>query len=244
MNYDGIIPKKEISDTVIILAGGFGTRLGSITSQCPKPMLEVQDKPFLEHLLIGLEKKGIKKVIFAVSYLYNDIINYFGKEYKSLNISYSIEPEPLGTGGALIKALEKVTCNNVWLLNGDTLFLSSCKVSIETIIKKEWEIIIFSSKVAKNTRYSTIKIDKTNKVKGIRFNDKTSGIINIGSYLINSEIMYHYDIENLSLENNIIPQLIKKGTVYSRVIEKGAFIDIGIEEDLKLANKDILYNIG
>ena len=106
----------------IILCGGLGTRLKSVLPNLPKPMAPVKNKPFLAFILEYLKRQNIKKVILAVSYKYEIIQNYFQNSYLNMEIVYSIEDEPLGTGGAIAEALKFVDQNSVYILNGDTIF--------------------------------------------------------------------------------------------------------------------------
>lgn len=106
----------------IILCGRLGTRLKSVLPNLPKPMAPVKNKPFLAFILEYLKRQNIKKVILAVSYKYEIIQNYFQNSYLDMEIVYSIEDEPLGTGGAIVKALKLVDQNSVYILNGDTIF--------------------------------------------------------------------------------------------------------------------------
>ena len=110
------------TNEVIILAGGRGTRLKSLTNDQPKPMLKVAGKPFLEILLDYLISQNIGKVILSVGYHHDKIIQHFKYEYKSLNIQYSIEEKPLGTGGAILHSLKEISNENFFVMNGDTLF--------------------------------------------------------------------------------------------------------------------------
>ena len=84
----------------IVLAGGFGTRLQSVVSDVPKPMAEVQKKPFLEHILVYLHQNGVDRVILSVGYKHKIIEDYFKRSFAGITIKYIIEDEPLGTGGA------------------------------------------------------------------------------------------------------------------------------------------------
>src|ERR1035437_6460643 len=90
----------------IILAGGFGTRIQSVISDVPKPMAPVCGKPFLYYILQSLVQQKIEKIILAVGYKNEVIINYFGHKFQSADLIYSIEGEPLGTGGGIRKALD------------------------------------------------------------------------------------------------------------------------------------------
>lgn len=104
---------------VIILSGGLGTRLNGVIKNIPKVMAPINDKPFLEYVLNDLNEQKVNKVILATGYKKEYIKDYFGNKYKNIIIEYSEEEQPLGTGGAILKALTKVTNNNVIIMNGD-----------------------------------------------------------------------------------------------------------------------------
>ncbi|MDR2942902.1 MAG: HAD-IIIA family hydrolase [Treponema sp.] len=106
---------------VVIMAGGKGTRVSSIASDIPKPMIPICGKPILEHQIDCLKKNGLTEIILIVGHLGQSIKNYFedGKRF-GCNITYYAETEPLGTAGALYK-LENLT-NDFILLNGDVIF--------------------------------------------------------------------------------------------------------------------------
>ena len=105
----------------IILAGGKGERLTPFTNDCPKGMLKIDQKPILEYQLEWLKKYGVNEIIFACGYLHNVIRDYFdsGKRHE-IKISYSIEEEPLGRGGAIKKAWELISNKEpIIVTNGD-----------------------------------------------------------------------------------------------------------------------------
>jgi len=106
----------------IILAGGLGTRLKGVISDIPKPMAPVANQPFLKYLLDYLKKQGIKKVILSVGYKYEIIQNFFGNNYSDLELIYSIENTPLGTGGGIRLAINHLTSDKTFIVNGDTFY--------------------------------------------------------------------------------------------------------------------------
>ncbi len=115
---------------VVIMAGGKGTRIASIASDIPKPMIKIGDKPILEHEIECLKKQGLTDIIITVSHLGNIIMEYFGdgskispatgKEF-GVNIEYFVEETPLGNAGALFKIKNKLK-SDFLLLNADSLF--------------------------------------------------------------------------------------------------------------------------
>lgn len=121
---------------VVILAGGLGTRLRPITEEIPKPLVEVAGQPFLYWQLMDLKSQGYTKIVLLVSYLGEKIQNYFGDGRQlGLEISYSIESEPLGTGGA-IKYAANTLDDEFILLNGDS-FLKMNLSKFESLFDSE-----------------------------------------------------------------------------------------------------------
>jgi D-glycero-alpha-D-manno-heptose 1-phosphate guanylyltransferase len=94
----------------VILAGGFGTRLKSMVSDVPKSMAPIKNLPFLSYLLEQLHNYKFEKVILAAGYKYEVIESYFGSSYKNIELIYSVEKEPLGTGGAISEAAGLIFC--------------------------------------------------------------------------------------------------------------------------------------
>ncbi len=118
---DELLKKRSYSNPVVIMAGGKGERLGSLTKNCPKPMLEVNGKPILETILEKCIDAGLSNFYFSVNYLKKKIIDHFGVGEKwGVNISYLEEDEPLGTCGSL-KLLPNDLADDLLVLNGDVL---------------------------------------------------------------------------------------------------------------------------
>ena len=92
---------------VVILAGGLGTRLRTVLRDRPKAMADIKGKPFISLLFDQLTRIGFKKVVVSTGYREEVIRQYFGQHYENMELIYSNEAEPLGTGGALKLALEK-----------------------------------------------------------------------------------------------------------------------------------------
>lgn len=115
---------------VVIMAGGKGTRITSVASDIPKPMIKIEGKPVLEHEIEGLRDQGFTDIILTVSHLGEIIMDYFGDGSKispaagkpfGANIEYYFEKEPLGNAGALFKLKDKLT-EDFLLLNADAMF--------------------------------------------------------------------------------------------------------------------------
>jgi mannose-1-phosphate guanylyltransferase len=105
---------------VIVLCGGPGTRLKSVTGAAPKALASVSGRPFLEVLFRQLKRHGARRVILAVGYQRDAIRTHFGPESTGLDLEYSVEASPLGTGGALRNAADLVEADDVLIMNGDS----------------------------------------------------------------------------------------------------------------------------
>lgn len=106
----------------VIMAGGKGTRISSVASDIPKPMIEIESKPVLEHEIECLREQGFTDILITVSHLGNIIMDYFGDGAEfGVNISYYFEKEPLGNAGALFKVKDQLT-DDFLLLNADAMF--------------------------------------------------------------------------------------------------------------------------
>ena len=121
---------------VVIMAGGRGTRITSVASDIPKPMIKIGDKPVLEHELECLRSQGFTDIIITVSHLGQIIMDYFGDGSKvspatgkpfGVHIEYYFEKEPLGNAGALFKIKEKLT-EDFLLLNADALVIENERI--------------------------------------------------------------------------------------------------------------------
>ena len=217
----------------IILAGGFGTRLQSVVSDVPKPMAPINGKPFLEYLLDELEMQGFNKVVFAVGYKKECIINYFGNSYKNLEIIYSSEDEPLGTGGCVRKAFQYIDEDFAFVLNGDTMF----KIDFKEMAKLK-SVSIACKKMYSFERYGEVKL-KDNHINS--FAEKKyvdEGYINGGIYYLPKDIFQKYKLpDKFSLEKDFFEKYIDKLNIKA-FLSDDYFIDIGIPEDYSKAQID------
>jgi D-glycero-alpha-D-manno-heptose 1-phosphate guanylyltransferase len=214
----------------IILAGGFGTRLSTVVSDVPKPMAPINGKPFLELLLEDLEKKGITKVILATGYKKEIIKNYFKDRYKSIEIVYSEEISPLGTGGAIKKAIALAKGNDIFIVNGDTFFDVDLEEMYKFHRKNNSKLTLAVKEMEKFDRYGSLILEE-NKI--IKFEEKKyieKGYINGGIYLLNREILRNIFEENFSFEKEILENEEREIEKYG-YISNSYFIDIGIPED-------------
>lgn len=222
---------------ILILAGGRGSRLGSITKDIPKPMISIKKKVFLEYLFNFLIKNKFKNVFVSVGYKKEIIKDYFKDKYKSLNIKYITETKPLGTGGAIYHSLKFINNKKILVINGDTFFNFNLKTFIKKNIKSKNSIIVCRKSIL-SRRYGNIEIDQNNFIKSFiekkKINKKS--IINGGYYFFKRpdllKIKHYFSFEKFLQEN------FKKIHIKC-FLSSAKFIDIGIKKDLIRSSKII-----
>lgn len=218
----------------VILMGGFGTRLKSLSNNIPKPMMPVGGMPFVYLLLKKLEGAGCKKIIFSLHYQANEIIKKIKKDIP-VNCEYDfvIEDTPLGTGGALKLAADYVSENKFIAINGDTYTdLDYAKFYKDTV---DYEFAIAGINVKNAERYGSIFYDENCILNGIKEKGFAGpAVINSGTYLISKSSISEVEEDIFSFEEVYIPKYFNKAKV---LLFKGEFIDIGVPEDYYLACK-------
>ena len=230
----------------LILAGGFGTRLKDVIDEIPKPMAQINGIPFLSYLFEYLLKYGVERVILCTGHLSEKIEEFYGSKYKELLIAYSHETEPLGTGGAIHKALKLAMSETVFILNGDTFFDVNLSLLNEQHNSKQSDFTFALKPMKDFDRYGCININNNGEI--IEFEEKKHrlfGYINGGIYILRKDIFTNKNLsEKFSLENDFFEKYLNEVSFYGYISDT-YFIDIGIPEDYYKAQKDLveLYEI-
>jgi D-glycero-alpha-D-manno-heptose 1-phosphate guanylyltransferase len=224
----------------IILAGGLGTRLRMVINDVPKCMASVNNHPFLYYIFLQLQKNQVKHVILSLGYKHEKIVEWIEKNQFNCLISYAIEDEPLGTGGAIKMALNKVKTKEVLILNGDTFFDIDIKDFYDFHVQHNASISIALKHINRFDRYGSVSIDKSNRI--VEFREKEYcdyGYINGGCYLLQKDSRLFDDIQQLtfSFEKEVLEKNTTDKKIYGYVSDR-YFIDIGVPEDYMTANED------
>ena len=230
--------------TAIILAGGLGTRLKDTVPGLPKPMAPINNRPFLEYQMDYWMNQGITRFILSVGYLSDSIINHFGYKYQDAIIEYSIESNPLGTGGALVQAIKNLS-EPVLVINGDTFFEVDLQLLYSFHCSNESIFTLALYKVNASNRYLGIDIANTGKIlefSGANREFMSAQLVNGGAYIVDPLTINTFNFKvtgKLSLENDILIRLLDEMLPLFGKEFKGKFIDIGIPKDYYRA-KDFL----
>ncbi|MBA1438126.1 MAG: NTP transferase domain-containing protein [Epsilonproteobacteria bacterium] len=216
----------------IILTGGFGTRLQSVVKDVPKPMADINGKPFLAYLFEKLMRDGVTEVVLSVGYKKEVIQDYFKDHYKTVAIKYSQEFSPLGTGGAIKKALSLYDASQkILVLNGDTFYNLNTQEFYNKAISYPLSIAL---KPMKNfERYGSVTVENSFVTSFQEKTFVTEGLINAGVYVVTKNLLENIETEVFSFETF----LEKQNRIYA-YIEDCYFVDIGVPKDYKKAQID------
>ncbi|MFC2106893.1 nucleotidyltransferase family protein [Bacteroidota bacterium] len=224
----------------IILAGGLGTRIRSEIGDLPKALASINGRPFMEYQLDYLYNWQVKKVIIATGYGSDLIQSHFGNKYKELELVYSIEEEPLGTGGAIKKAMDLVDGLRSIVVNGDTYYEVDIYKMIDFQRIKESNLLLNLSYEEDVSRYGAVEINKLNRIVGFheKGEKKDAGYINGGFYFLNKAFFLSFDLpDKFSFEKDFLEKYYKEYFIHG-VRCSAYFIDIGIPEDYKRAQHE------
>ncbi len=202
----------------IILAGGLGTRLRPLTNDTPKPLLLIKGKPIIEHAIENFKKHNILDIVLSVGYMSEKIQEYFkdGKEL-GVNISYCIEDEPLGTGGAIKKAANGIKENFV-AINGDNLCDFDWTDIISLHDRNDAKVTLSLFPVEDVTQFGIAELDGEkilNFIEKPTVEEAPSNLNNAGGYVINPEVLDILPDGVSSIERDLFEKLVKFGDVYS-----------------------------
>jgi D-glycero-alpha-D-manno-heptose 1-phosphate guanylyltransferase len=231
----------------IVLAGGLGTRLRSVIAEVPKPMAPVAGRPFLDYILFYLRDQGVKRVVLAVGYKWEIIRDYY-KDANStfgLDLHYSVEAEPLGTGGAIFKAAEKIFDDYFFIINGDTSFKVPLNKLKSFAFKADADIALALKKLASADRYGSVEHTDDGKITAFKEKKPEGGQaeINGGVYFMKKKLIHGFPLPaKFSFETDFMQSNLNNMAAYGKAFN-ASFIDIGIPGDYFKAQKLFKYAI-
>ena len=216
----------------VILAGGLGTRMRPLTYQVPKPMLPVLQRPFLEHQIELLAANGIRRFLLLVSYLGKSIEDRFGKGDSGLEIAYSYEASPLGTGGAL-KNAEPLLDDDFLVINGDTLLDIEYAALVGRFRSRAAIAMIVAHHNHRKKVASNLTIDAADVVQEYEKRRPTGDYVDAGVIALRKPVLGLVPAaQRCSLEEEVFPKLISKRQMLAWRTER-PFFDIGSPEGLE-----------
>jgi len=232
---------KASQVSVVLLAGGQGSRLGEITAKVPKPLLVVNGRPFIEWVALYLADCGVRDFVVSVGYLASafeawSAVRPFEHEPfpNGMSLRLCVEQVPLGTGGAVLEALPYLQ-DYCMIVNGDSLLTHSSSAVFQAIEGSDGVIVA----VRKNDcgRYGTLECDGDWNLRGFYEKRQGSGWINAGVYLFRSDVLRRFGrSRKQSMEHDIVPTLLAEGCRIKVVpLPEVGLIDIGTPDSLREA---------
>ena len=223
----------------IVLAGGLGTRLASKLDGIPKAMAPVARRPFLEILLSQIRRAGCTRALLSVGHLHHVIQNHFGASFQGMRLDYVVENVPLGTGGAIARALTEAAEKNVLVMNGDT-FLDADYAAMMRRHEAEGARMTMAITHQENiARYGGVVVEGK-RVVGYEEKGRTGpGWINAGVYVLPGDLQWPPNLpERFSFEVDFLAKEAQRLTPAAFEVE-GFFLDIGVPRDLDRAQTEL-----
>jgi D-glycero-alpha-D-manno-heptose 1-phosphate guanylyltransferase len=221
----------------IVLAGGLGSRLREALPDRQKVTAPIGGKPFLSKLIDWLADAGVGRVVLAAGHRASDVETvagaYIGRKPAVL---VSVEPVPLGTGGAARLALQMTESDPVLVLNGDSFADIDLTALRSFHAKRRARVSLALVAAPSVSRYGLVETDNAGAVRSFSEKPATSsgGAINAGVYLFERAALSAVPEQiSLSLERDVFPGLINRG-LYAMLFDAD-FIDIGTPESLQAA---------
>ncbi|HTZ69613.1 MAG TPA: HAD-IIIA family hydrolase [Acetobacteraceae bacterium] len=226
-----------------ILAGGLATRLGTISREVPKPVLEIGDRPFLAWLMRELQRYGVEEFVILTGHLsqaVQDAVNAAADALpKRTRLVFSEEPAPAGTAGALRYARPHLA-ERFLLCNGDSLFDTNLASLLADAAADSAETLgrLMLCALPDASRYGTVQRDGDRITNfAARPESATAGVINAGLYVLDQAILDGCPDQG-SLERDVLPALAAAGALRG-TLGSGFFVDIGVPEDLETARHEL-----
>jgi len=227
---------EKKKNTVVIMAGGKGTRLLPLTKHIPKPMVEVGGKPIIERIINKLILEGFENIVISLGHLSEVIEEFITKRNFDASIFFSNENNPLGTAGALSEIRKNDINYPILVTNGDIL----CECNLSRIIEKaqlnQYDGIMLGKEQKINIPFGVIDHDQ-GLWKGIKEKPIYSYIINAGIYVLSKSMVELLDGDEYLDMPNLFEQARKKNFKLGVEITSQYWIDIGRYESLESANK-------
>ena len=221
----------------IILCGGLATRLGEVAKTVPKILLDIAGQTVLDWQIQMLKQASVSEIILASGHLHDVLYERVGGCYGDVRIRYAKEKKKLGTGGALVNAMQQIHTSPFFVLNGDILLANFSLREMSKCFHQEMAGLLLSVQVDDIRPYGEIVSDDTGNVTAFREKQSTchAGYINSGVYLFNQDIAdaFPKNREIFSIERDVFPNVSNLYTLKT----EAQWIDIGVPERLAYARQ-------
>lgn len=221
----------------VVMAGGYGTRLGDLTKALPKPMVPVAGRPALDHVVDGLARRGVPKAAFALHYLPDAIRDHFGPGRRDLPLDYYVAPEDRGTAGGAKRAAALLDGDSFFVVSGDVLCDADLGAVWREHVERRARFTIVLVRVADARQYGVAVADRLGRIS--KFVEKPAvsppggAWVNAGIYLADRSVMDLVpDDAPFDFSRNLFPAMMARGIPIHGSFHRGHWFDIGTPESL------------
>ena len=217
----------------MVLAAGFGKRLSPLTDTLPKPLIKVGDQSLIQRNINYLIDNGFSEIIINVSHHSDQVINHVKEIFPNINILFSIEDKPLGTGGGILKALPMIGTKPFLLINSDIFH----NIDIKDLPQDTKAAHLIGVPNPEHNADGDFSLKKNLiEIKDGKNSLTWSGISIINPIIFNES---NFESNSFNIWDTVLPSYIEEGVVTGEE-SSGLWVDVGTPERLKLANS--VYN--
>ena len=234
-----LVMPNEKKNKVILMVGGLGERLGSLTKDTPKPMLKVGNKSILETIVENFKGYGYTNIVMCLNYKSEIIQDYFGDGSEfGVNIEYIVEEKRMGTAGAL-SLLKDNSKEPFFVMNGDLLTNVNFEKIHEFYLSNNAQALMCVREYESQVPYGVINIENT-KIVSVEEKPTQKFFVNAGIYMLNPEVLKYIPKNEFYNMTTLFEKLIDKDKNTISFPLDGYWLDIGRFEEYKKANEE--YN--
>jgi NDP-sugar pyrophosphorylase family protein len=231
----------------ILLAGGQGTRLRPLTLDTPKPIVPIFDRPFLQYQIDLLRQvPEVDEIVLSLNYQPHRIEDVFGDgSALGIRLRYGVEPEPLGTGGAIRFAAGDYRGEPLIVFNGDVFTSVDLPALVALHRERQAKATIVLTPVEDPTAYGLVETDADGNVLAFvekpRAGEVRGNTINAGIYVLEPDMLDRIPLGRpSSVEREYFPSLIRDGATFIAHVYTGYWLDIGTPDKYRQAHRDIM----
>ncbi len=231
---------------VVILAGGFGTRVRHLLPDVPKPLAPVAGRPFIEWVVRFFARHGATEFVLSTGYLAEKIEAHFArKPVRGVRVTCRPETTPLGTAGGFLNCVSTTTLadHEAWLVaNGDSLVFADPTPLVSPLANGDADAALLGLALDDAARYGTLEVGPDERLVAFREKQPGAGVINTGVYAFTGKAIRGMPAKRpLSFETDVFPALAAAGRV-AVARTQAAFLDIGTPASLAEAERFITQN--
>ncbi len=226
--------RTRLPAEVLIMAGGLGSRLGELTSTTPKPMLPLDGKPILQHLLEHLRDQGVRHVFLSVRYLSHTVMDYFGDgRWLGVDVDYLEEDRPLDTAGAI--SLVPVSDAPLLVVNGDLLATIPCASLLETHLGRRAAMTVCHVEHRVSVPFGVLTCGDSDDVVALEEKPAVSLTVIAGVYVVAPKVVVAVPTGRPLCMPELIASLVRTGESVVGFRLPGPWLDIGSPEAYRQA---------